>query len=649
MEMQLNQYLKLAVIPWIYCGNYLVYAQSNTQLKLSNQFRWSVTDSSHLATFKPASSTPFNTQFGYSVSATGNLFIDATKNKSPNIKYKKFNRENGPISWGMFIETDPGEALNKPDFFRAFVKIKPINKQSIVKQCVWGSFQMQIGEGLTKSNASGFWSSNQLWASKLTDWQLSEKRGFNEGRNPQGAAAEFHLHSWQAMAAAAISLNDATSQYFQINVPKTTQFSPDTLGQYFSSINLSGQHLDANSLIKKHNLRELQYTLALKKQKLFLDTNTPLFRAYSIGLASHFYQFSIPYAWEKPSPNNSFSSLSKQFLYLESFASLYLNQGDMLFFHLSLLNPINHCSYPPNSLLKNFSAFSAGYTIPLGKDNDFSIRYYRIAPLYFAFDGLNNRLLRSTQNITVTSKNNLSTWATLQTILPIYQKLQYNPIANSPNWIFQPEIRTICKLSKSQLAIALKTVLSPYQEINPLWQLQQVINNSYPNWESYFANNLTLASDFTELYPKNGDLKFHLQWLQTLKNNSLQVSFQGIQSGFFQTQSSAFPTLISNLTTPLNQSVYAITYIKKPMQNNQPSLELGLQLFDSNNGLLVGGCQILHVNTPQYVKGSGLALHYAAKWKFHRNNQFGLHFQLVFQQVSNTPVSGRIFVTLWQL
>ncbi len=665
-------------IPWIcYSCSSMLFAQhsSTPQVKFSTLTKWQNQDSTHTFSNTITSTKKLETSLGYSFSITNDITFNTKSTFSntslqklfykPNTSVFKFNNpiSNKPnllhqqsLNYGLFLETDPGETLSKPDLIRGFLKFKNSKKDQPLKQIIIGNYQIQLGEGLTKSNASGFWSSNTYWASKLTDWQIAEKRGFHEGRNPFGVATEFQIKNWQFLLATGSNSGDVSIQSLTQFSPNTTPsqipvFRKDTLLHYFRSINLSGQHLDSISLARKHNLHEKQITIAIKKQQHFLDTLPRICRAYSMGIASHVNQFSIPYMWQLSSMNIENFIATKRIFTNEIWLSTFLHQGDMFYAHFAIQSPDNNISAQNllSHFLRNATAFTAGWIIPLSKEDDFSLRYYRIGINFQSWDGLNNHILKSTENITITAQKTLAN-CRLQALSPLYKKISLTP--HSDYWIWQPEMKLTSTIGSSYLSISLKTAWSTKKTSSPNWIFLQVLGDNYPSVESYFANseNSSIDENLFDLNPGQGDLRYHIQLKSRLPKGQITLKIQAIQSQFLTSLFTGSQTNnFLRISSPLNQTTLQAIYQAQSLLIEDLGYEFRLQFFDCDNGMMVGGTQIISSNTLQFVKGKGLALSYSIKSKFQRKNQFGLHFQIVYQQVSITPVSGRIFVTLWQI
>ncbi len=685
------------------CTSMLCAQQSSPpQVKFSNLIKWQYSNDTQTIPSTHPNCNSLENPIGYSISITDEISFNrqrkTPKSISKNLLFKSktgvfkssHSYQKKPrflirqtLKYGLFLETDPGESLSKPDLIRGYVKFQNTQKNNPIKQVVFGNYQIQLGEGLTKSNASGFWSSNTYWSSKLTDWQISEKRGYHEGRNPFGVAAEFKTKNWQLLFAIGHNSGDVSPQYLSQLLPQQSTnlipiFQKDTQRHYFRSINLSGQHIDSLSLSKKHNLHEKQLSIAAKKQHHFLDTTYRLCRAYSFGMASHYSQFSMPYMWQQPSNRLSEIITAKQFVTNEIWLSTYFHQGDMGYAHFAIQSPLHPLPIPdsqqPNTFnanpntssspspknkfaqhatfnqnLSRATAITAGWVIPLSKDDDVSLRYYRIGTNFQSWDGLNNHILRSTENLTISIQKTYA-HARIQLFSPFYKKLTTQNYSNY--WIWQPELKLSFPAATTQVSTSLKTQWNTKKANLPNWIFLQVIGDNYPNIEAYFSNNDNYSGDESvfDLNPGHGDLRYHFQFKSKVSTGQITLKIQAVQS---QLLTSLFSESQTNhflrISSPINQTTLQAIYQVSSGRIEKLGYEFGLQFFDCDNGIMVGGVQIISSNTLQFVKGKGLALNYAVKSKFQHKNQFGLHFQIVYQQVSITPVSGRIFVTLWQM
>ncbi len=69
----------------------------------------------------------------------------------------------------------------------------PLGRGFAIEKLVLGKYNLQLGQGLVQGGLSGFWSAPLLWARKSPDWDLAEKRGFDEYRGHSGVAMAFNF------------------------------------------------------------------------------------------------------------------------------------------------------------------------------------------------------------------------------------------------------------------------------------------------------------------------------------------------------------------------------------------------------------------------------------------------------------------------
>ena len=89
------------------------------------------------------------------------------------------------FSMGLSMQIDAGERIRSPkDLIQKFHLRTGDFKR--IDQIVVGRYSIQLGQGLVQGGLSGYWNAPIVWARKTPDWQLAEKRGWDEYRGHSG-------------------------------------------------------------------------------------------------------------------------------------------------------------------------------------------------------------------------------------------------------------------------------------------------------------------------------------------------------------------------------------------------------------------------------------------------------------------------------
>jgi hypothetical protein len=89
------------------------------------------------------------------------------------------------FSMGFSMQIDAGEKFRSPkDLIQKFHLRTGDFKR--IDQIVVGRYSIQLGQGLVQGGLSGYWNAPIVWARKTPDWQLAEKRGWDEYRGHSG-------------------------------------------------------------------------------------------------------------------------------------------------------------------------------------------------------------------------------------------------------------------------------------------------------------------------------------------------------------------------------------------------------------------------------------------------------------------------------
>lgn len=228
------------------------------------------------------------------------------------------------FSMGLSMQIDAGERIHSPkDLIQKFHLRTGDFKR--IDQIVVGRYSIQLGQGLVQGGLSGYWNAPIVWARKTPDWQLAEKRGWDEYRGHSGVGVSVKSPQNGLKWMVAASRENISARI-------------DENGN-ISSLITDGNFSTARQLSQQYNTVQSHATVALL-------TTTGL----GFGLSG--YRYNREWAKEKVSA------------YPEVWFTHYHRNGDLQFGHLAL-------QY-------NLPAIVWGYVRPINKTTDLSVRTYWI-------------------------------------------------------------------------------------------------------------------------------------------------------------------------------------------------------------------------------------------------------------------------------
>ena len=228
------------------------------------------------------------------------------------------------FSMGLSMQIDAGEKFRSPkDLIQKF-HLRTGNFKRI-DQIVVGRYSIQLGQGLVQGGLSGYWNAPIVWARKTPDWQLAEKRGWDEYRGHSGVGISVKSPKNGLKWMVAASRENISARI-------------DENGK-ISSLITDGNFSTARQLSQQYNTVQSHATVALL-------TTTGL----GFGLSGYRYNRE----WDK----------EKVSVYPEVWFTHYHRNGDLQFGHLAL-------QY-------NLPAMVWGYVRPINKTTDLSVRTYWI-------------------------------------------------------------------------------------------------------------------------------------------------------------------------------------------------------------------------------------------------------------------------------
>lgn len=228
------------------------------------------------------------------------------------------------FSMGFSMQIDAGERIRHPkDLIQKFHLRTGDFKR--IDQIVVGRYSIQLGQGLVQGGLSGYWNAPIVWARKTPDWQLAEKRGWDEYRGHSGVGISVKSPKNGLKWMVAASRENISARI-------------DENGN-ISSLITDGNFSTARQLSQQYNTVQSHATVALLTTK-------------GLGFGLSGYRYNREWAKEKVSA------------YPEVWFTHYHRNGDLQFGHLAL-------QY-------NLPAIVWGYVRPINKTTDLSVRTYWI-------------------------------------------------------------------------------------------------------------------------------------------------------------------------------------------------------------------------------------------------------------------------------
>jgi hypothetical protein len=340
------------------------------------------------------------------------------------------------ISIGGSLQLDPGETVRGLNFpFRQWhlrVGNIPLGRRFGMEKLVLGRYNLQLGQGLVQGGLSGFWSAPLLWARKSPDWDLAEKRGFDEYRGHSGVAMAINSGVGGAnrsrlgfgngkKMAGKIQMIIAVSQ-------DRLSARTDTLGRIQSLIS-DGMFSTESALRWFKNTEQWQGTMAVQYQS---------FRRCTYGISWSGYAYSRPWnamgEWMDLLPA---LRAGNKFHYPQIWCTHFQKSGGMWFMNAAMQwQPVktNPNILAPSEIPSTFHpiAIVMGYVKPMGKNADLSLRYYSIQRNFRPPQGLFNEFQQNHQRLSMTLSSNPNYKYTVKYGAEMGKNLRYNANGEKP-------------------------------------------------------------------------------------------------------------------------------------------------------------------------------------------------------------------------
>jgi hypothetical protein len=302
----------------------------------------------------------------------------------------------------------------------------PLGRGFAIEKLVLGKYNLQLGQGLVQGGLSGFWSAPLLWARKSPDWDLAEKRGFDEYRGHSGVAMAFNFGVGGASRSRLGFGNDkkmAGKIQMIISVSQDRLSARTDSSGGIQSLISDGMFSTESALRWFRNTTQWQGTMALQYQSL---------RRCTYGISWSGYRYSREWNsvtdWVDLGPA---LRAGTKFHYPQFWFTRFQKSGGMWFMNVAMqwqsvkMNPKNLVFRELQSTFYPIS-FVMGYVKPMGKNADLSLRYYFIQRNFRPPQGLFNEFQQNHQRLSMTLSSNPNYKYSLKYGAEIGKNLRYN-------------------------------------------------------------------------------------------------------------------------------------------------------------------------------------------------------------------------------
>ncbi len=339
----------------------------------------------------------------------------------------------------------------------------PLGRRLAIDKLVLGKYNLQLGQGLVQGGLSGFWSAPLLWARKSPDWDLAEKRGFDEYRGHTGVAVAFHF-GMDGANKSRLGLGHGKKmaghmQFILAFSDDKISARTDSLGRIQSLIS-DGMFGTESALRWFRNTTQWQGTMALQYQSLRRST-------YGISWSGYRYsrEWNSVSDWVDLSPA---LRAGLKFHYPQFWCTHFQKSGGMWFMNVAmqwqslksdfdsttnLSNtasagfPLNHAKSQPHGMANPNSkiltstelqstfypmAFVMGYVKPMGKKSDLSFRFYAIQRNFRPPQGLFNEFQRNHERLSLTFSSTPNARYSVKYGAEIGKNLRYDGSGEKP-------------------------------------------------------------------------------------------------------------------------------------------------------------------------------------------------------------------------
>ena len=308
----------------------------------------------------------------------------------------------------------------------------PLSRGFAIEKLVLGKYNLQLGQGLVQGGLSGFWSAPLLWARKSPDWDLAEKRGFDEYRGHSGVAMAINFGVGGANRS---RLGFGNGKKMTGKIQMIIAVSQDRLSARtdssggIQSLISDGMFSTESALRWFRNTTQWQGTMALQYQSL---------RRCTYGISWSGYRYSRE--WNSVSDWVDLGPALRagpKFHYPQFWCTHFQKSGGMWFMNVAMQCQslkTNSKILTSRELQSTFYpiAFVLGYVKPMGKNADLSLRYYYIQQNFRPPQGLFNEFQRNHQRLSMTLSSNPNFKYTVKYGAEIGKNLRYNANGEKP-------------------------------------------------------------------------------------------------------------------------------------------------------------------------------------------------------------------------
>lgn len=343
----------------------------------------------------------------------------------------------------------------------------PLGRRFAIEKLVLGKYNLQLGQGLVQGGLSGFWSAPLLWARKSPDWDLAEKRGFDEYRGHSGVAMAFNFGIGGTSRS---RLGFSNGKKMAGKIQMIIAVSQDRLSARtdssggIQSLISDGMFSTESALRWFRNTTQWQGTMALQYQSL---------RRCTYGISWSGYRYSREWNsvtdWVDLGPA---LRAGPKFHYPQFWCTHFQKSGGMWFMNVAMQwqsLKTNSNILAPRELQSTFYpiAFVMGYVKPMGKKSDISFRFYAIQRNFRPPQGLFNEFQRNHQRLSLTVSSTPNWKYSVKYGAEIGKNLRYDASGEKPVTV------------SYQLGVSAKYSKEWSSEL--LWQLRR--NNDPLAWE----------------------------------------------------------------------------------------------------------------------------------------------------------------------
>ena len=545
------------------------------------------------------------------------------------------NVKNSKYNIGFIGKTDPFEPLNTLAFSRYYFRYKCKNST-----WVFGSYRIQLGEGMIKSVGTPSYLSNPAWANKSEEWNVKEYRGFSRNFPVLGLAGKSNL----------------SNKYQLIYSVGKAKLSGKMEENRVVKWNRTGQLTDSLKQSQKNNFYCLTSTMAIRYHSKTLTS----------GFGLHSYVFSVPvllnynpkttgnnwfnYYHQTTNSNDSIppqyfnnSNFIQQLHASEYWATQSCKNGNMLYINIinqfkqnanchnnypnNITKPKNYCTNTQCKLndLRKHIAITSGLLIPLNKLNDVGIRFKFVGSEFESIENLETQQMKGYKSIQTAVQYQITPQLHIATSYLLQQKISLYQLNQKP---WEKIIR--CKIHYQQSNVIIKSALKLSQRESSLTRessfseisVQEEIENSINPTELDQLDVYWQQSKTPTIFQLHSEIQLH-------QNSTIVTELHSYLQNIDKQRSSCLEFVINKQwhTTVQSQSGFAV--------------------FNTSAPIVIQGLQLGTINSFQIINNQGFFFFMGIRHKPSKELTQLLQLQIMQNFNPKRPISVRIFAVLW--